>query len=496
MKRYLFMLLFLLIPLALSADVDTKDGTAINQSSNIDGFTSDIGKADGQIIEAAGGVANPTDQFSGNPVFSVGTTATELDDEGNITVASNIATFTIAFPTNVGVGDVVQYDVDNADGIEDGEYGIIHGISTDRTMAYLLHTDGTSVTNTTATTSVYDIFRAYTSLANWESQTENTNIAAVLHDSTNSGTDYELNDLDLTADAGAGAESGPCYVACYADGVDGAVFIDGYTVDADDWIEIFTPVSTAMVGTTQRHSGVWDTSKYYIAVTDDTGIKIDDDYVRLDGLQVQSTVSGVALGYGIYVLTNIAASNEFHVSNTIIKGVSSGSGGNVGLYFRDYDSVSKVWNTVVYGFISTGDDIADTGFRGTYTKGTAIDFWNVTVNDCYSGLFEDGSGTYNVLNTLVFECTDDLYGTWASVTYSAGDDADFGSGTGNFQITQTADDYAALVTDADGGDYSVTDGNSELDDTGTDDPGGATQDDTDIADTARVSVWDIGAFEL
>jgi hypothetical protein len=118
----------------------------------------------------------PTDQFSGNPVLSVGKTATELDNEGTITVASNIATFSIAFPTFVGVGDVVQYDVDNDTVIEEDEYGIIRGINSSRTKAYLLKIGGGNVTDTTATTAVYDIFRAYTSLANWQSGTENTNI--------------------------------------------------------------------------------------------------------------------------------------------------------------------------------------------------------------------------------------------------------------------------------------------------------------------------------
>ena len=50
--------------------------------------------------------------------------------------------------------------------------------------------------------------------------------------------DYELNDTDLTADAGAGAESGPLYVACYGDGPDSSTTdIDGWTTDADDWID-------------------------------------------------------------------------------------------------------------------------------------------------------------------------------------------------------------------------------------------------------------------
>ena len=126
-------------------------------------------------VTTAADPADPTDQFSGNPVLSVGATATELDNEGTITVASNIATFSIAFPTFVGVGDVVQYDVDNDTVIEDDEYGIIHGINSTRTKAYLLKIGGGNVTDTTATTAVYDIFRAYTSLANWQSGDENTN---------------------------------------------------------------------------------------------------------------------------------------------------------------------------------------------------------------------------------------------------------------------------------------------------------------------------------
>jgi len=53
MKR-LVLFLFLL-PVIVFADVDTKDGTAITTSSNIDGFTSNISKIDGQTVTGGGG---------------------------------------------------------------------------------------------------------------------------------------------------------------------------------------------------------------------------------------------------------------------------------------------------------------------------------------------------------------------------------------------------------------------------------------------------------
>ncbi len=274
----------------------------------------------GSGVPAAGGESpTPENQFDGSPyttgmVYSVGTTATELDNEGTITVAANIATFSVAFPTNVGVGDVVQYDADNSTTIDAAdEYGIIYGINSDRTKAYLLRKDGsTGVTNTTSTTSVYDIFRSYTSLVNWEADTANTNIDDDIETVYDRG-----GDINITGE-------GWLYVACYGDGIDTSrPVISGWTTTASDFIKIYTPVGIAEVGTTQRHLGIHDGSGHYILSFADNGeaLTIVDDYIRIEGLDIRLLYSSSNSDIGVL----ISGGTEIWVSDCLIDVSNPGS---------------------------------------------------------------------------------------------------------------------------------------------------------------------------
>jgi hypothetical protein len=265
-----------------------------------------------------------------------------------------------------------------------------------------------------------------------------------------------------------------------------AVRFDGWTTDADSYIKVEADSS-------YRHAGVWDASKYNMAVTDAELLETREDYVRVIGIQLHITVDANNIGIALYV--NIAnASNEIRLSNLIIKGTGTGTGSMQGINVDDANAIVKAWNCVVYNFISASD-AGDTSFRGmSFNSCSSADVWNCTVNDSMRGIYQN-AGTVTVVNGLVFESADDFVGT-ITMTYCGSDDDHTGASATNFVITQTADDYAALVTDADGRDYNVTDGSSELVGTGTDDPGGATQDDTDIAGTTRTSTWDVGAFEL
>jgi hypothetical protein len=407
--------------------------------------------------------ANPTDQFSANPVFSVGTTATELDNEGTITVASNIATFSVAFPTNVGVGDTVQYDVNNNAAIDSGEWGIIHGISTNREKAYLLKTDGTGVTNTTAPTAVYDIFRSYISLSNWENQTENTNL-----DDDVEG-EIGLTDLDLTD---VDDEDGPLYVACYADGNDStAMTIDGYTTDADDYIEIFTPYLTTMVGTRQRHLGIWSTSYYYMQPSDATAITVSDDYVRVYGLQFAH--NSLSIDRALVYTASISSGHMIFGYN-IFNGNSDVHAN--GLYLNDNSATYLAYNNIVQD--------CDNG-PGIYANGAAGSlFYNNTVVNGTTGISSNGTSN-TATNNLCGGNGIDFSGTFnGSSDYNAASDTT-NTGGGNDQTEQS-------FTFVGGGDYHLQSGDSGAKDLGYDLSGTFTD---DIDNQTRSGSWDIGADE-
>jgi hypothetical protein len=102
---------------------------------------------------------------------SVGKTATELaSGSGNaLTISGSTATFGAGLANNIGVGDVIEYDSDGNSSID--ALAFIHG-RTDAKTYTVKDKDGGIPTAVTGDND-WKIYRAYTSLANWESQTEN-----------------------------------------------------------------------------------------------------------------------------------------------------------------------------------------------------------------------------------------------------------------------------------------------------------------------------------
>ena len=261
-----------------------------------------------------------------------------------------------------------------------------------------------------------------------------------------------------------------------------AVDILGWTTDATRYI--------AVIGIDFPSDGIFDATKYHLAVTDATALGVTEEYVRIRNIQVSVTsASGTAIGLRVNAGV---ATTDILFDSCIIKGTCSGSGSGYGILVGDADAIVTVTNCVAYGFISG----SDTGFYGILSSAsTAMNVYNCTVYNCYRGIGRS-AGTVTATNCAVFNCTDDFYGT-ITMTYCASDDDHTGDSATNVTITQQGDpvDYAALVTNAAGGDFSVTDVNSELYDAGT--PDLFTEDD-DIIGTARPQGdhWDIGAFEL
>ncbi|MCK5601466.1 hypothetical protein KAR91_06350 [Candidatus Pacearchaeota archaeon] len=261
--------------------------------------------------------------------------------------------------------------------------------------------------------------------------------------------------------------------------------IDGWKTDATRYIEI-------RLHSSETNTGVWNDANYVLSYTNsELGLYTRDEYVRILNIQFEVTQSGSSEATGISAKDIAGSPGEIRIGYCIFKGVCSGTGSARAMRLNDGDIAFKIYNNVIYGFYI----LNDSGFAGIWADDSSTcDIWNNTINDCYYGIKRD-AGTVNVTNNLIFECTDDLSGTFNTITYNATDDDHTGDGAGNFQITQTDDDYAALVIDADGGDYNVTDDSSELYNTCNGDPSGGLYAD-DIIGTARDGNWDIGAFEL
>ncbi len=268
--------------------------------------------------------------------------------------------------------------------------------------------------------------------------------------------------------------------------------LNAYTTSATDYIEI---TGDAAEGGDWPTDGIFDDSKYVLHNNDSAGWIVTSriNYIRYTKIQFKVTSSGGSTCHGIVVDAGIDAANDIRISKCIFLGVASGTGQSHALSVGDGDTILTMWNCTISGFFIS----ADVGFRGISFSGSTANIYNCTVYNCGLGILRGGSATVNVINCAVFNNDNDFFGT-ITMTYCASDDDHTGDSATNVQITQSADDWAALVVDAAGGDFNVTDTSSELYQAGN----GATPKSVfadDIIGTTRDVVdlnWDIGAYEF
>ena len=350
------------------------------------------------------------DEFTATALFrSVGITATFLaSGAGNaLTISGSTATFGSGLPNNIGVGDVIKYDSDNSGTITVSDaIAFIHG----RTSSQIYTVKDKGGATPTAVTGDTDwaIYRAYNSLANWESQLENGSILEPVENDVNPS-------LNLVT---AGTVM---LVACYADGADTTlVDITGWTTGADTYIQIFTPTLSSQVGTTQRHSGVWDPTKYQLVAGTGPGgvLEIREEFVRVTGLQIENTADKALLQpKGINVWPGSVPA-EARVSHNIIRATSGGVAGwwSAAVQHSDAGGALKAWNNVMYNWgagIHSEVPISN--------PSDAIIYNNTIVNSDVVGIRLAGhaSGTYRLANNVVQGLGTNSNYEWTTLDYSA-----------------------------------------------------------------------------
>lgn len=260
------------------------------------------------------------------------------------------------------------------------------------------------------------------------------------------------------------------------------VLILGWVTAAANYILIETHAD-------DKHSGVWDETKYYLHNNDSASsiIIIQTDYVRINGLQIKVTATGANNRFGINVQI-VAAGGYIKVEKCILKGVDSSTGAVLGITCSDVDADLDVFNCIVYDFIN-GEDTSHYGIRTTFVD--VLNIFNCTVYNCYYGIATTGT-LDTVKNSVVFNCTDDFLGV-TTVDYCASDDNE---GTNAQDLNENAGgEWAAAFTNYAAGNFSVKDASSLLYNNGTDLSGVGVTD--DIIGTARPQAitYDIGAFE-
>lgn len=321
----------------------------------------------------------------------VGTTAAIISGSYpliTLTISGTTGTFS-TFPTSAafGVGDVVRYDSDN-NGTNDSTAFITAINSSAKTMT-LEAADGSTPTAMAVGDTDWKIYRAYTSLSNWESGTENTGV----------GVTYDSGNLDIQT------RNEQWNVAAYAPTGGTApdttnVNINGWTTGPGKYIKIYSPTASTEVTVSQRHNGKWDSTKYNLKYTApgsaNRAIITNINYVWIDGLQVDFTSSSsntqaIAGGVG-----NSSTDNQSEISNCIIRG-HGGSGDGINFAGNDADARSKIWNNIVYGF---------TGGAGINLRGYAYN------NTEYNNQYGIQANSSVVKNNLAYNNTDNYYLTF------------------------------------------------------------------------------------
>ena len=215
--------------------------------------------------------------------------------------------------------------------------------------------------------------------------------------------------------------------------------------DATHYIHVYTDSAN-------RARSAWDTSKYILGVSNDYVMKIYDNCVRIDGLQLSSPAQDADFRCGIFTAWQTGNNADIRLSNLLIKGPNSATYRFYGINLGDPLGTGKVyiWNTVVFG-MSTGDSDAAI-VDGSSTAGSKY-IYNCVALGGVQGLLAASAGwviknSYfkgdtgyaidGVSNcTLTSVATSDETGTIDNVAYDANNFKNVGAGTEDFDLAGT-----------------------------------------------------------
>ncbi len=254
-----------------------------------------------------------------------------------------------------------------------------------------------------------------------------------------------------------------------------AVDISGWTTGAANYILV------EAASTDRASASGYDTNKYRLETGASTAITLNEDYLRFDGLQISHSDKSAD---NIRAFYNQSGSGYILISNSRGKGNDDPNWYDHFFYSTFATNAVDIYNCIIYdwGDSNTGEGAI---YINTPSGSEIIRVLNNVVYNCYTGI-DRSDGDWTVENNAVFQNNDD-FDVAAGIDYNASDDGD-----GNNPVTPA--NWANVFENAAGGDFRLKSTDTDLHDSGTDDPGSGLYSD-DIEGTTRVSTWDIGAFE-
>ncbi len=401
----------------------------------------------------------------------------------SLTLSGSLASFSAGLANEIGVGDILLYDTD-ANAAVDARAMIVRRNSSTEYLVRM--TDGNAPT-AAASTVTWNLYRAYTSLANAEAGTENSGIPSL--------NTFDAGNRDIASQAEIWNFA--CYAGSAADTTH--MTIDGWTTSVDHFLKIYTPVASWEVGASQRHAGVWSNSSYRLVLPGPGGssppiVQIQDNHVVLDGIQIQR--SSVNSGSQVNINLNTLADGHRHIiSNNIIVGANAGVNDyHAGIDYLDTDDSESgeliIANNILYGFTSsTGPEanclIIEAGQLNLYAY-----------NNTLAGCKNKGMAIYDVNNAMLVNNLVQIVGTAydvagaSSTTGSSNNLSHDASAPGTDHVRIATVSFVNLGSD----NYLLDSGDTAAKDEGFN----LTEDaiypfSTDILGQARTAPWDIGA---
>ena len=367
-----------------------------------------------------------------------------------ITIASGVATLSVAQTGNIGQGFRITYDT--------SKVCFISKVNSSTSFNVVTATGGTPSNEASAVT-VNSIRADYASLSAAEAGASDS---------------AHLNTSNLTT--GSHILNLVCYAGASADTT--TITFSGYTTGASYYINVYAPSGGTQSISNNRHLGAWSTSYYRLDVTSNDAIYTDQGYLRFNGLQIKANT---ATYWCLHTYAHYSEC-DIRIDNCIGTGNSNTARG---FLWADAEVVTCK-NCIAYDF--NGQDWGAFVSSGGSTDGL-LTLYNCTVYDVtgrgirvYGGT---GYGRITAINCVVTDTGDDFSGTFTSSNYNASEDS---TAPGASSITGIA--AAGTFVAASSGNFSLVSG-SPLIGEGTDLSAYFT---TDIAGTTR-STWDIGAFE-
>ena len=255
-----------------------------------------------------------------------------------------------------------------------------------------------------------------------------------------------------------------------------AVIIAGWTTSAANYIRI--------VG--ENSGGKWSTSKYRISTENAIGLYIQEDYVRIEDMQIEVNGANNNLFHACTAAFITATDNYIKITGCMFRTDDDATYYASALNLNDADINADIWNCMFHnrsanaginnlGLVLQGPAVYVlncTEYGGTYgvrCVGGVVYCTNTIASATGTADFSRSSGTFTV-------------GYCASEDLTADDWSGDGNDTGNtFSFTDAANtDFRLLSTDVGAKDLGL-----DLSATFT----------TDIKGSTRTAPWDMGADE-